>query len=205
MLKSSLIGAIAGLVPGPSASLGSIAAYKLTRSNTMSKITAAETANNAAVITCALLLLMLALPINQNTLIMSNIADLNSLTLHEAIWNPSFIAGINVIDLTLIALSVSLIVFYMLSTHLINSYTRLIKTLYHQLKFIMLGIVLLMITVDVVTQETTLVHYFMLLGFFLALGLLLKRYKISPIPFMFAVILGDKIIWNYLQAWIIYF
>lgn len=205
VIKSSIIGLIAGLVPGPSASLGSIAAYKTTRSDTMSKITAAETANNAAVITCALPLLMLALPINQNTIIMSNIADLRSITLHEAIWQPSFITGISVIDLTLIALTVSIVIYYFLSTHLIDLYTYLIKSLYHKLKFVMIGVVGALVAVDVITGEVAVGHYFMLLSFFVLIGLMLQRFKISPIPFMFAVILGDKIIWSYLQAWTIYF
>lgn len=204
-LKSSVIGLVAGLVPGPSASLGSIAAYKTTRSDTMSKITAAETANNASVITCALPLLMLALPINQNTLIMSNIADLRSITLHEVIWQPSFVSGITVIDLTLIAVSVALVIYYYLSTHLIDYYTQLIKSLYHKLKFVMIAIVSALVAIDVLTEEIAATHYFMLLSFFVLIGLVLQRFKISPIPFMFAVILGDKIIWSYLQAWNIYF
>lgn len=204
-IRAAIIGMIAGLIPGPSATTAAVAAYKTAGSNPKNKIFAAETANNGSVITCALPLLAFALPINQNTIMMSNLADIRSIFLPSAIFNNSFISGFTVLDITVISLMFALIVYYFLSTHLIDWYVGLVLTLHSRMKFFLLGVVSLLIAADMYTAETTTLQYFSLLGIFTVLGLLLKKKNISPIPFLFAIILGDKLIWLYVQSYKLYF
>ena len=203
-LRSAVIGGIAGLIPGPSASLAAIAAYKTAGPDVKQRIVAAETANNSSVITCAIPLLILALPINQNTLIMSNIMDLKGITVWEALLEPSFVAGLRVLDLVAIALTAALLLFYVLSTHLIDVYVALIENLHHRMRWILLTIITALIGVDVWSNEITLGTYMVLLAAFTALGLLLKKYAVSPLPFLFAAILGDRLIWLYIQFFKLY-
>lgn len=204
-VKSTILGIMAGLVPGPSATTASVLAYKTTTTGNKDRIVAAETANNSSVITCALPLLAFSLPINQNTLIMSNLADLKSLFLPSAIFENSFVGTLTVLDITTISLLVSLVIYYFLSTHLIDFYARLIVNLHSRIKFVMISIVAVLIGIDLYTAETTVVSYLTLLTFFTTIGFILKFKNVSPLPLLFTIILGDKLIWLYLQAYKLYF
>lgn len=203
-VRSTIVGILAGLVPGPSATTASVVAYKIT-SGVTNRIVAAETANNGSVIACALPLLAFALPINQNTLIMSNLADLKSLFLPSAIFENSFVGTLTVLDITAISVIVSLFIYYFLSTHLIDFYTKLVMQLHSQIKFLLIGVIAILIGVDLYTAEADVVSYLTLLLFFTTIGLILKFKNISPLPLLFTIILGDKLVWLYLQAYKLYF
>lgn len=203
--KSTFIGLVAGLIPGPSATTASAIAYKTTTRSLSDKIIAAETANNSSVISCALPLLAFALPINQNTLIMSNIADIKSLYLPNAIFAGSFLQSFSVLDITIMSLIGSLFIYYYLSTHLIDLYARFVVTLHSRIKYILIAVIALLIGIDLYTAETTIVSYLILLTFFTILGIVLKLKNVSPLPLLFTIILGDKLIWLYIQAYNIYF
>ena len=197
-IKSSVIGLVAGLIPGPSASIAAIGAYRSAGKETRKKIIAAETANNSSVLTSALPLLILGIPINQNTLIMSNILDMRGITITEWLLEPG-VLGMSVIDTALLVVLGSLVLFYILSTNLINWYTALIVGLHHKMKFILLIILSGLIALDISSNEITWIEYVSLLSVLTAFGFLLKKYKVSPLPFLFAAILGNKLIWLYIQ------
>jgi TctA family transporter len=110
-----------------------------------------------------------------------------------------------VLDITAIVLLLALVVYYFLSTHLINWYVDLVVALHHRMKFILFAVVGVLIAADLYASETTTVQYFSLLGLFTLLGLYLKKKNVSPIPLLFAIILGDKLIWLYVQSYKLYF
>lgn len=200
-IKSSLIGAVSGLIPGPSASLGSTYAYRLFGKNKEEKIVAAETANNGAVITSALPLLLLALPINTNTMIMSNLMDIKSIDINLSILESSSVfPELSIVQLVMVVLLGVLTVYYFLSTHLIDWYIGIVKGLHHTIKPLLAIIVLALIGVDLYASEITFERYMLLLGFFYSIGLVLKRYNVNPIVLLFSIILSDKLIWLYIQA-----
>lgn len=203
-VKSAVIGSIAGLIPGPSASLAAIAAYKTAGSDVKNKIIAAETANNSSVITCAIPLLLMALPINFNALLMSNIVDLKGMTIFDEILAPSVIDGLRVIDASMLILLACLGIYYYLSTHLIDWYAKFIVAIHHRMKIILFVILGSLIIIDLWASELTLLSYFALLSAFTVLGFILKYKNVSPLPFLFATILGDKLIWLYIQSYNIY-
>ena len=206
MIKNSIIGSIAGLIPGPSATLGSVYAYKLAGKDKSHRIVSAETANNASVITSAIPFLLLAMPININTMIMSNLMDIQSIDIQYAILEPSTIfPSLNVIQVTMIALVICLMVYRVLSTHLINWYVAFIDELHNKTKYILIAIVSALIAVDLYTSEITVEHYLLLLAFFTAIGFVLKKYKVNPIVLLFSIILSDKLIWLYIQSYNINF
>lgn len=204
-IKSSMLGMASGLIPGPSASVAANVAYHAAGPDPKQKITAAETANNGSVITCAIPLLAFALPINQNTILMSNLSDIRSFFIPDAIWQSSFVSGMVVLDLVCVTLAVCLIIYYFLSTRLIDFYADLVLQLHHRMKFILLAIVSVLVAVDLFSAEIDVIHYMLLLVGFAALGIWLKFKEINPIPLLFAVVLGDKLIWLYLQMYNIYF
>ena len=206
MFKNSFLGSFAGLIPGPSASLGSTYAYRLAGKNKGDKIVAAETANNASVITSAIPFLLLALPINTNTMIMSNLMDMKSVDINYAILEQSYLfPSLTVIEVAMIALVLCLLIYYALSTNLINWYVSIMDGLHNKAKYVLIAIVSALIFVDLYSSEITVGNYLMLLSFFTAIGFVLKRYNVNPIVLLFSIILSDKLIWLYIQMYNIYF
>ncbi len=203
-IKNSVIGSLSGLIPGPSASLGATYAYRLAGKKIEDKIIAAETANNASVLTVALPLLLLALPININTMIMSNLMDIKSIDLPiEMMEMSSVFQSISIIEVVLYSLPIILTIYYILSTHLIDWYIGIIHALHHKIKLVLALIVVLLIGVDLYASEITFDRYLILLSFFSVIGYVLKRYNINPIVLLFSIILSDKLIWLYIQMFII--
>lgn len=198
LLKSSFIGIFAGLIPGPSASVGSILAYRSETVNKL-KIIAAETANNSAVMASTIPFFLLALPINQNTIIMNGIMDLKGDLITEVLHNQSIISSLSVIDFICVSLFIIMALYYLLSTSLIDFYVKLIVLLHKKIKLILICILTGLIYLDLQTAEITVLNYFILLGIFTFIGFLIKSCKVSPVPLLFAVLLGNKVIWNFIQ------
>jgi putative tricarboxylic transport membrane protein len=203
-LRSTLIGAVAGLIPGPSASVATAIAYRTGGDSSYRRILNAETANNSAVVTCALPFFLLGLPINQNTLLMSNIMDVQSLDIVSAIQETGMF-GWTVFDLVIAVSLFVMVIYFWLSTHLIDFYAGLVQRLHQHMKWVVALILLALITVDLQYAEITAGRYLMLLGSFTVLGFWLRKLNISAIPFFFAIILADKVIWLGIQALAIYF
>ena len=204
-IKASIIGFVAGLIPGPSADVGAIAAYKTAGKDTNDKIIAAEAANNSAILASVIPFFLLAVPVNNNSILMSGIMDMHGLTMSEAVLESSNIFGLSVIDLVTLILFIVVGLYYMLSTHLINYYVKLMVLLHGRIKIMLLTIVSILIYVDLLSAEITVLHYFTLLAFFTGIGLLLKKFNVSAIPLMFSILLGDRLVWAMLQITNIYF
>jgi len=203
-IKNSVLGAVVGLIPGPTASISATFAYKSAGDSKYNKILSAETANNAAVITCAIPFFILGLPINQNTLLMSSLLELQSINIIQAIVELGMF-GIPVIDVLIITIICVLCVYFVLSIFLIDTYARIVLYFHSRIKWI-IGVLLLgLISIDLQYAEITLIHYMIMLSGFTCLGMLLKKYNISAIPFLFAIILSDKVVWLAIQSIKIYF
>ena len=139
-------------------------------------------------------------------MIMSNLMDIQSVDIQYAILEQSvLLPGFNIIEVALFALTVCLILYYILSTRLIDWYVSVIKSLHSNVLWLLTGIIIMLIGVDLYTAEITYDRYIVLLGFFTGIGLILKRYKVNPIVLLFSIILSDKLIWLYIQSYNIYF
>jgi hypothetical protein len=123
---------------------------------------------------------------------------MRGITITEWLLEPTGF-GLSVVDTALLVVLGCLVLYYFLSTHLIDVYTKLIITLHHKMKLILLIILSALIALDVASNEITLVEYASLLAVFTAFGFVLKRYQVSPLPFLFAAILGNKLVWLYIQ------
>lgn len=198
----SLVGFFAGLIPGPSAYTGSFLAYRCFRA-VKNRIVAAESANNAAVIATALPFLLTAIPINQNTLLLSAAMDLTHVEINHAIWEQGSF-GIPLIDQLILSIAIVSLVFYYLSTRFISSYVALIEFFHSRTSWLLMLILFAMCVIDVNSSNSDPGTYLILGGFFTATGLLLDRLQINPLPFLFACIIGDRVVWSFLQLWRIY-
>ena len=205
-VKNSVIGCLSGLIPGPSASLGATYAYNLAGKKADDKIVAAETANNASVITVAIPLFLLALPININRMIMSNLMDIKSIDIPIEIMEMSNVfPSLTIIEVVLASLLFALTIYYLLSTRLIDWYVKIIQLLHYKIKLILIVVLALLIGVDLYSSEITWERYLILLSVFTVIGYILKKYKVNPIVLLFSIILSDKLIWLYIQMFTINF
>jgi len=202
-LKDVVIGFLSGLVPGPSASLSSTLAYRFNKGTTTSKIVSAETANNSAVVSMLIPLFLIGLPITEGAIIFTNILDAKMVEINEVILQPS-VFGIRSLELIMLSALVLTVSFYALSINFIDKYIKFLLAIQYSFKTVLLVLVAILVTLDIWSAEITLPNYLILFSFFSAIGLLLKKHNINPIPFMFAVLLGDKIIWVYIQFFSIY-
>jgi putative tricarboxylic transport membrane protein len=203
-IKASIVGVVTGLIPGPNSILASTFAYKFTK-ETKQKVVNAEVANNSAVISALLPFITIGIPITSSSLIFSNLLDLKAITLPETIFLPSSIPGLNTFELMVISILVVSVLMYYLAINFIDLYVKLIDNLHNRMKFVMIGVVILLITFDLYASELTIVSYTLLLSFFTIIGIMLKKYNVDPVPFMFILLLGDKIIWTYIQYYQINF
>lgn len=206
IVKNTIIGCLISLVPGPAAELSAATAYNFTKSTVKDKIIAAETANNPGVIMMLLPFFLLGLPFTPSSIIVSNIMDIQLIDIIKfSSTSSKLIPGFTVFD-SIIALGLLTVIFYyVLSIRFINFYTAVIRVAHSKLKFILLIIVGLMIYLDISIQEISLFNYFSLLIGYLAIGLIMKKYRINPMPFIFVYLLGDILIWSTMQFYLIYF
>jgi putative tricarboxylic transport membrane protein len=199
----SLTGFVAGLIPGPAAYTGSFTAYNFFK-KIKDRIVSAESANNSALIAQAVTLFLTAIPISQNTLLLSAAMDVNSVEINKAVWEiGSF--GLPIVDQLIVAVVISSVIYYFLSTHFISAYVKIIEFFHHRKIWILLLILTGMCLLDVNTSHSDPVSYTMLLAFFSLAGVTLQRYRISPMPLLFACLLGDKAVWAFIQISQIYF
>jgi putative tricarboxylic transport membrane protein len=197
ILKNSILGCLVGLIPGPAAEVAASAAYSSTRTkNTSLKIVAAETANNPGVVMMILPLLLLGLPFTSSSLIVSNIMDSKMVALPELARSAStIVTGFTVFDVMIIMAVMTTVIYYALSIQFINVYTRLVSSAYDKFKWAMIVLVLGMVGADIYIQEISWLAYATLLIFYIAVGQVLRHFRVSPVPMIFVYLLGDQLIW----------
>lgn len=198
IIRGTIIGLVGGLIPGQNASASGLLAYQAedkVNKNPVNKIIAAESADNSAVITGLLPLTTLGLPITLSGMLFVSLLA-SKLFLLPVDINKPMLAGLTLIDIifyTGISLS---IVYYFLSQHFLDLYSRLlnISTTYQSIigAVVVVGTIASDLSNIVISAE-----YFMWLGIFTAIGIALNRGKVSPVPFLFGYFLGNEIFWSF--------
>lgn len=195
-VKGGIIGSFIGLIPGPSATLSSNIAYQSER-DLGRRVTAAESANNSAMITSMLPLLIVGIPITIGEVIVLQILQTKLVD-----WpDLSDIEGIGrmLIQIQLICVGLAA-AYYFLSTRLIDVYGRALQVLQSRFRLILAVLIAALGFIDFYYSELGIIKYIALFLFFSLIGLWLDRKHIDPIPMLFAFILGDKVIWTAIQV-----
>jgi putative tricarboxylic transport membrane protein len=203
-LRSSAIGFAAGMIPGPSSYIGTYIAYNLTSGNSKTRIIAAETANNSAAIATALPFFLTAIPINQATLLLLASLELNQVEINQVIWQTAS-TGLNLLDQLIITIMLCSVVYYVLATNFIKFYVSVIEFFHKKISLVLITLIISMCVVDIVTSGVNAMTYVLFTIVFSLTGLLLHKFMINPIPFLFGIIVGDRLVWSVLQTSKIYF
>lgn len=192
IFKGSAIGSLFGLIPGPSATMAGAVAFRSSR-GTYHQITAAESANNAAVISGMLPLLMVGIP-----LAISDVLVLQLLQIKLIEWPPiDRMPDLLHMILTVQAVCIGLAVLYAwLSTRFLPIYRHIILWC-NDARPVFVLLVLGLCVVDWWASDIGMLSYTAGLALFVVLGLILKKYRMDPTPLLFGVLLGDQMVWTF--------
>ena len=206
VMKNSFIGCMVGLIPGPAAETAAAAAYGLAKKkHERDRILAAETANNPGVIMMLLPFFSLGLPLTASSLVMTNIMDLNQVDVIElAQKQSSMITGISIFDSVILSAILVTVIYYVLSSRFIDIYVGIIKKGHTNLKLLLISLVGVMIAFDAIIQQISITTYASLIVLFCMVGLILKKYRVSPMPLIFTYLLGDQLVWTVTQFFLIH-
>ena len=94
---------------------------------------------------------------------------------------------------------------YVLAVRFISVYTTFLKFVQNKILSIQVILVLALVIADIWMSEAQLTTYIPMMCATICLGCLLKFKRINPIPLVFAMLLGDTLIWTYLQTYYIIF
>lgn len=203
IFSGSMIGCVSGLIPGMTATIGSISAYKFYKGNISEKIIASESANNSAIITALLPLMVLGIPTTIDSIMISNALNLKLLEL-PMIFREEIFLGISLGWATLIFGIIFSIVFFYLSQRFLNFYITLVEITHTKLLFVYFGIIAFLIYFDMTTNAVNTPTYFLMLLILTVFGFLLKKKEINPLPLLLGLLLGDSILWTYYHIVTIY-
>jgi putative tricarboxylic transport membrane protein len=207
IIKSTGIGLVSGLVPGPAAETASALAYHAhKKKGIFQQVVAAETANNPGVVMMLLPFFTMGVPITASALLISNVLDIKNVEVIEFATEQSlYFAGLTIFDVVIATASVATLFYFILSTRFIDIYVKIVKYMYSKSSYLLFIIVGTMLLVDMSISETPIWLYTILVGFFTGAGCLLKYLRVNPILFIFGVMFGDKLIWTVMQFTAIHF
>ena len=194
-IKGSVIGALGGLIPGPSAVISASMAYA-SEKGPKERITSAESANNSAMITSMFPLLVIGIPITITEIIVVQMLESKAISWPDLHDFENL--GRTLILVQFFAVLLATIYFF-LSTRFIDFYSQALILLRTRLKVILLCLIILLAGIDFYYSDLTVLRYTLLLILFSTIGMILSLKKIDPIPLLFAFVIGDRIVWTGLQ------
>jgi putative tricarboxylic transport membrane protein len=194
-MKGSVVGALGGLIPGPSAVISATMAYA-SEKDIKKRITSAESANNSAMITSMFPLLVIGIPITITEVIVLQMLESRSINWPDLSDLENLGKTLIYVQMIAVALATA---YFILSTRMIGFYAQLLMLLQSRLRIILLCLIVLLAGIDFYYSEISILNYLLLLTFFSAIGKILLIKKIDPIPLLFAFVVGDRVIWTGLQ------
>lgn len=195
MLKGTAVGCISGLIPGMTATIGSISAYRFLPGTPAQRIVAAESANNSAIITALLPLLIIGIPITVDEIIVANALTLKLLEMPGVFRAPA-IGGMSLGWFTVSVAAIFAVIYFWLSQRFLPVYVRLVELLHTRLRVIYVVMLAWLIYFDVTLNAVNIWTYVIMLVAFSGLGWWLRQRAINPLPLLLGILLGDSMTWT---------
>ena len=198
--KHTIVGLIAGCIPGPCADVASAVSFKTQKGGIKDKVVAAETANNSACIFMLVPFFAIGVPITMTSLIMANVLDIKGIEILQTFEAQPHLLH-QIVGMAMLLNFAN----YVLAVRFISVYTTFLKFVQNKILGIQVLLVVALVIADIWMSEAQLMTYIPLMCATTCLGCLLKFKRINPIPLVFAMLLGDTLIWTYLQTYYIIF
>jgi TctA family transporter len=195
IIPGSIIGCFSGLIPGMTATIGSISAYKFTNGTVKDKIISAESANNSAIITALLPFLIIGIPTTIDSIMVGNALNLKLLEI-PSVFRDQVLFGISLGWVAIfIGLLFSLVFFY-LSQRFLPLYIKFLDLMHGKLFLVYVAVTMFLIYFDVTTNTVNISAYLVMMVSLSIIGIWLKKTDINPLPLLLGLLLGDSILWT---------
>jgi putative tricarboxylic transport membrane protein len=194
MVRAGAVGAVTGLIPGPAATISSMITYTLFKGSVSQRIVAAESANNSAIVTGMFPFLVFGIPIGLDQIAVSYLLELKVIAMPAAMFAE--FGNIRYYDLVLYCIISFSLVYLFLSQAFLKMYTNIIQQLHHRLWAVYVLLIAGVVYIDITYTTVDLARYFVLLCVTTLVGLVMRRFAISPLPLILGFMLGDQITWS---------
>jgi len=186
------VGMLIGLLPGATATMSSVLAYRHTPGTVWQRIVSAEAANNSAIIIGAFLLIYLQLPLNLDSMVISHVFNTQGWDFARDFVDPGRL------PFTLVTVAVSSLMIWILARQSRSVFAAISSRIDN--RFFVSTIILIMLTVDLVISYNSydLSAYLTWLIAISAVGMLCERRRWAVFPAVLGYVLGDQLIWS---AW----
>lgn len=195
IINGTWIGALVGLVPGPSSVLSTMLAYNYKPNDKLTKrIISAESANNSATITSLLPFLYIGLPITLSEMLL---VDIFQVKLFNIPTDMHYAVGpINLIEFCFVIIAVYSLAYHFLAQRFLDSYKRLMELAHGKLMWLYLLIITYIIYVDIHFIPVNLFRYFIFAILLTIIGCWMLKKNVNVLPLIFGYLLGDMILWT---------
>ena len=197
MFKGGLIGMLGGLVPGNGATFSALAAYNIEAmqgSDIKDRIISTESADNSAVITGTLPLLLTGIPITISSVLLVAIFDIKMFSVIRD-FNAPLLGTFNFAQLLIVLGLAFSTIYLILSQKFLGFYQQIVYTIYQRRVLVYILIAAWVIWADSQVQDINWM-YFAFVAILTAIGVYLNNRNISSIPLVIGYFLGDEIFWN---------
>jgi len=195
IVPGSIIGCFSGLIPGMTATIGSITAYKLSKGSVGDRIISAESANNSAIITALLPFLIIGIPTTVDSIMVSNAFSLKLLEI-PAVFRQEALFGISLGWVTIFIGLIFSTVFFYLSQRFLSLYVKFLELVHGKLLWAYACITGFLIYFDMSINPINISTYLIIMIVMTVVGVWLKKKDINPLPFLLGLLLGDSILWS---------
>lgn len=197
-MRGTVIGYLSGFLPMAGKIIGTVVGYNVESrftKNSLRKILNAESANNSAIISSLLPLLLFGIPITLGEALIFDIIELKDFNFSAATSAEMFAA---IIPAIILANFLGLLFAWPLAKHSLN-----IFKLDSRILFSLISIILLATNLYVGSLTNQTLYYLIILTVSGCVGYLLRKY--DTFPFVFAFILHDAIISNIYRFYLLNF
>lgn len=200
MIKYSMVGTVLGFIPQLGATISSYASYnweKFKKKDSFKRITASETANNSAIISCWFPLLLMGVPITATEVLL--VQHLNKFG-----FDFSFLKSTDAQIILLTSMIVAGFIYYVLSVMVNRSMYNLLGKLITR-RWFSIGLAFLSLTIFYFIDRHSLSFIMVHLFIFVPLSWLIHRMKINMLPVVIGLLLMKDILFTFRQVIQIYF
>jgi len=201
--QGGVLGYLIGFMPGPAAMMSSILAYRWPKKSKQEGIVRAESANNSAIVAECVPFMGLGIPINTTAVLVYSLLSLKLVSWPSAVYQT--VNGISVYSWVFAMAMLSTIIFFFLSTRLLNRYCQLLDNMGSKITWLWAVLLIAMIGLDLYVNILDIRYYLLWLLAMCGLGYLLYRTMVSGVALIFGYVLGDRIMWAGMQTYQYYF
>jgi len=196
MMRGSIVGSISGLIPGIGTSISSQLSYffesKFSRSN-IARIISAESANNSAVLTSLIPLLLFGLPILASEALILDLLSFKGVSVGSFWMQQKDVLGWSRIELFFLAMLFVNVLICFIACVLAAPMAKLYQKIPNKIMIVFLIMVLFFVAILQTVNRLSVITDVITFCILMPLSILLMREKIDTLPLIFSYMMAGTI------------